>query len=43
MEVYGPEFTKETKSEATWVFTSYLNTITERLGHSTVRGSLSGF
>ena len=41
MEVYGPEFTKETKSEATWVFTSDLNTSTERLSHSTVGGSPS--
>ena len=42
MEVYGPEFIKETKSEVTWVFTSDLNTSTERSSHSTVRGSLSG-
>lgn len=41
MEVYGPEFTKETKSEATWVFTSDLNTSTERSSHSTVTRSLS--
>ena len=42
MEVYGPKFTNETKSEATWVFYSDLNTSTSRSSHSTVTRSLSG-
>jgi hypothetical protein len=40
--VYGPGITKETKSEATMVFTSCLNTSTEVLSHSTVRRCVSG-
>jgi hypothetical protein len=39
---YGPGITKETKSEATIVFTSVLNTSTEVLSHSTVRRCVSG-
>ena len=41
MEVYGPEFTKETKSEATVVFTSVLYTSILRSSHRIVRRRVS--
>ena len=41
IEVYGPEFTKETKSKATVVFTGVLYTSILRLSHHIVRRHVS--